>query len=114
MKIVTKDGEDLLEFWHGNRSTLQAEIIGGHVALTFTGNLARYNTVEIVLARGSDELSISTFCGSYRVLPAPAQAEPAGFWQRYRRGVQIDTDGGAQCTIFELCDDPATKRPTGR
>ena len=102
MKISTSDTSDLLDYWHHEKTHLRAEIIGGHVSFWFTGTVARYSTVELVLARDFDELSISLFSGTFNVFEPSSKKPPVDGWSSFKRVVQIATDGGAQCTIYEL------------
>ena len=98
------DGQDLCEKWLATGAFIRAEVVGANVSLSFTGVLSRFSTVEIVLARNSDELSISTFFGSYQVFE-PHEGADSGSWGRYVRVVQITTDGGAQCHLYELREE---------
>ncbi|NQD36090.1 hypothetical protein HPT27_03575 [Permianibacter sp. IMCC34836] len=102
MEIHAPGNEDLLARWKRNHTFLRVEVVGANVALSFTGVLERYSPTEIVVSRNSDELSISTFCGAYSINEGPIEPDPEGFWQTYRRVVQVTTDGGAQCHIYEL------------
>ncbi len=107
MKIVADGHENLLASWLQQNTFVRVEVVGANVSLSFTGVLARYSTTEIVIARGSDELSISTFFGSCSVTEGPEVADQPGFWDVYRRVVHVTTDGGAQCHLYELRDGKA-------
>ena len=102
MQILAANKEDLLARWSRDHTFLRVEAIGANIALSFTGTLVRYSSIELVFGRNSDELSVSTFFGTYRVSEGPAEPDASGFWHTYRRVVQVNTDGGAQCHIYEL------------
>jgi hypothetical protein len=94
--------EQIFQQWLLNKTPVRAEVVGGHVSLWFTGTVSRCAMTNLVLERGTDELSISLFCCKYRLVEPPANIEPEGAWQQYRRIVQVQTDGGASCTLYEL------------
>jgi len=104
MEIQAPGNGDLLAHWKRNHTFLRVEVVGANVALSFTGVLVRHSPTEIVVCRNSDELSISTFFGTCSVNEGPVDPDLQGFWKTYRRVVQVTTDGGAQCHIYELRD----------
>ncbi len=109
MNVLNQNGVDLLELWEREKTSVRAEVIAANISLSFTGQVVRHSTIELVLTRGYDEMSISLFCGSYEVF------EPSigkGASARYRRVVQITTDGGGQCTLYELCEPPPVSLET--
>lgn len=103
---ITVDGEDVFERWMREGTTLKAEVVFGHIGVTFTGRVARVRPTELVLVRGEDEMSISTFFARIRLLASPSGSLDAqkDFAQKYVRVVQITTDAGVCCTILELRD----------
>lgn len=54
-------GQDLCAQWLATSAFIRAEVVGANVSVCFTGVISRFKSTEIVLARGADELSISTF-----------------------------------------------------
>lgn len=104
MHILSADNEDLIARWSRDRTFLRVEAVGANIALSFTGVLLRHSPTELVFGRNSDELSVSTFFGRHSLTEGPAEPDESGFWQTYRRVVQVNTDGGAQCHIYELRD----------
>lgn len=108
MKISSITESDILGFWLREKIFVRAEIVGANVSLSFTGTVAKYSGTELVLSRQPDEMSISLFCGTYNVFEPSADQDISTGWAPYRRVVQITTDGGAQCTLFELREPPIT------
>jgi hypothetical protein len=104
MHISVPSENNLLAYWQREKILLRAEVVGANVSLWFTGIVARHSTVELVLARDSDELSISLFCGAHKVFEPQSKENPIEGWASFKRVVQITTDGGAQCTIYELIE----------
>lgn len=109
MNVYDDNGVDLLELWERERAFVRAEVIGAHISLSFTGVVARHSTVELVLARDSDELSISLFFGSYNIFEPSVVGSSEPAWEHYKRVVQINTDGGGQCTLYELKECPPVR-----
>jgi hypothetical protein len=102
MKVVAKDGTDLLAFWKQESTLLRVELISGHVFVSFTGTVFDYTNIELVISRDLDEMSISLFCGKFNLIELSPESANEEIWQKYVRVVQIVTDAGAQCTIHEL------------
>ncbi len=102
MKISSATESDILGLWLRNQAFVRAEIVGGNVSLSFTGVVASYSETELVLSRPPDQMSISLFYGKHSIFEPAADAEHGAGWEPYRRVVQITTDGGAQCTLYEL------------
>jgi hypothetical protein len=100
MEIIF-DGESLLKKWQRERTPIEVEITVGHVWMTFAGTVAHHSGIELVLANPDGEFSISLFCGSFRVIQPPEDWPEQAPWDRYRRVLQITTDGGASCTLLE-------------
>jgi hypothetical protein len=109
MNVRDNNGVDLFELWERERTFVRADVIGTNIGLSFTGVVARHSTVELVLARESDELSISLFFGTYKVFEPSASDSPEPAWAHYRRVVQLTTDGGGQCTLYELKGPPPVR-----
>jgi hypothetical protein len=103
VRILARDGADLAALWLRERTRLRVEIVGGHVFVALHGVVAAESNIELVIAHGDgDEASISLFCCTHRVIePTPEEAATEA-WRGVSRVVQIQTDGGAQCTIAEL------------
>ncbi|MGH9752314.1 MAG: hypothetical protein ACREA2_05970 [Blastocatellia bacterium] len=110
MSVFNDNGVDLLELWEREKTFLRAEVIGGNISLWFTGVVARRSVSELVLARDSDELSISLFFESYKIFEPSVRGSADPVWERYKRVVQITTDGGAQCTLYELKECPSDSK----
>src|SRR5580765_2615705 len=97
---VETGNSDILQRWQAERSVLDVEITVGHVWMRFTGRVTYLSTTELVLSHESGELSISLFCaGSKRI--EPREGSQAEYWKKYRRVLQVTTDGGAVCMISE-------------
>lgn len=94
----------LFERWKCEKRLLRAEVISGNISLTFTGVVKNYSLTELRLARDEDELSISLFCGQYTYIGAIDGTEEAKqyFAENYECVMQITTDAGASCTIYEM------------
>ncbi len=99
MQISSATEQDILRLWLRESVFVRAEAVGANIGLSFTGVVARYSAAELVLSRSPDEMSISLLGGKCSVFEPGQNAEG---WERYRRIVQIITDGGAQCTLYEL------------
>jgi hypothetical protein len=112
MNVLNDNGVNLLELWEREKTFVRAEVIGANISLWFTGVVVRRSTIELVLARDSDELSISLFCGNYKVFEPSVRGSAEAAWERYKRVVQITTDGGAQCTLYELKECPPVRLET--
>jgi hypothetical protein len=100
MEIIA-DGENLLNVWKRNHTVIYVEITVGHVSMKFTGQLVHYSGIELILSQTEGELSISLFCGKYRVFEPSDDNLTSEHWIKYRRTIQITTDGGAVCTLHE-------------
>lgn len=74
--------------------------------VSFTGIVSDYSTIELLISRGLDEMSISLFCGEYSLIEPSPESANEEIWQQYVRVVQIVTDAGAPCTIHELRRKP--------
>ena len=90
----------LLQRWMTERSVLDVEITVGHVWMRFTGRITYLCTIELVLSHEEGELSISLFCADTKRIE-PREGSQAEYWKKYRRVLQVSTDGGAVCTISE-------------
>jgi hypothetical protein len=112
MNVLNDNGIDLLELWEREKTFVRTEVIGASISLWFTGVVAKRSMSELVLARDSDELSISLFCGSYKVFEPSVRGAAEPPWDRYKRVVQFTTDGGAQCTLYELKECPSIRLET--
>ncbi len=102
MDICSNQGENILQRWFDRQCLIRAELISGNVSLSFTGTVARFNNIEVVLQREIDEMSVSLFAASCKVMEPRQGQEAEGPWKFYRLIVQIQTDGGAQCVLHEL------------
>ena len=99
MDVEGGNGE-ILQRWQAERSVLDVEITVGHVWMRFTGRVTFRSNIELVLSHPEGELSMSLFyAGTKRI--EPREGSEADYWKKYRRVLQIATDGGAVCTISE-------------
>jgi hypothetical protein len=98
---IFRNGENLLDRWQKDRAVLDVEITVGHVWMTFSGVVKYFDGVELVLSHADGELSISLFCGNSKVVEPSAEQASNSHWQKYRRTVMVNTDGGATCVLHE-------------
>lgn len=87
-----------LQRWQSNRSVLEIEITVGHVWMQFTGRITHLRATEMVMAHESGELSISLFCANANLIEPSGQVNHKS-WKQFASVMQIETDGGANCTI---------------
>jgi hypothetical protein len=102
MKILARDGTDVLDRWQREATPLAVEIVGAHVFVSFRATVASHSRIEIVLTMAEGgEASISLFGGTANVLEPTREEAAQPAWREIARVVQIHTDGGAQCTLVE-------------
>jgi hypothetical protein len=101
MEILSESGDDLLALWSAKQTWLRVEVVSGNVAFWFSGVVVSYSNVEIVIGKDTDQLSISTFFATCRIFRPPGGNPSTPSRADYGHVVQIVTDGGAQCTIYE-------------
>ena len=98
---IIYNGENLLDRWFKDRAVIDVEITVGQVWMTFTGAVKYFNNVELVLSHTEGELSISLLGRSGKVFEPSAEQVSHSHWQKYRRTVLVETEGGAICTLHE-------------
>ena len=99
---VVIDGVDLFADWLERSARVRAELLAGNVSATFTGLVKDYSSIELLLARGQDEMSISLFCGEWKLLHRPRDDPAIQGWDGRYPVVQVLTDGGASVTLYEV------------
>src|SRR5262245_15597943 len=92
---------DIFEEWKHAGTVIDVEITVGHVWMSFTGRVTYTCRTEVILSHEDGELSISLFCCPRHRVIEPRSDSEADFWKKYRRVVQVTTDGGAVCTLHE-------------
>lgn len=102
MTIHDGQGRNLLQIWKSQQAVIRAEFSAGNISVWFTGNVSSYSITELVLSRGNDEVSISLFSATYRLIePDPIEIPDLA---AYRRVVVVTTDANTTCTLYELRD----------
>ncbi|GAA4441620.1 hypothetical protein [Bremerella cremea] len=101
MIIRDREGRNLAQVWKSQRRAIRAEFSAGNISVWFTGYVESYSETEIVLARDSDQVSISLFCANFRVIE-PDGSSSGIQWQGFSRVVVITTDANTACTLCEL------------
>ena len=102
MRIITRDGSDLVDRWFREQAAVRVEVIAGNIAASLTGVVEQYSSTEILVVRGADRISVSLFCGKYDLIEPAVPSEPNPSWRGMYPIVQIVTDGGASCTLYEV------------
>jgi hypothetical protein len=101
MEIIDTQRRNLLQVWQSQQVRIRAEFTAGNISVWFTGYVASYSPIELVLARDDDEVSISLFCGKYHVFE-PDPTDSKGRWKGFQRAVVVTTDANTACTLYEL------------
>ncbi len=99
--IHDREGRNLLQIWKSQRRKIRAEFCAGNISVWFTGNVESYSEVELVLSRGGDQMSISLFCATYRVVEPDGNANGMN-WRGIARVAIVTTDADTSCTLYEL------------
>jgi len=92
--IHDSDGTDILADWMKRQCAIRAEFTAGNISVWFTGRVSYHSRTELILERDGDELSLSLFCGAWRVISPP---EGSG----YARVVVVTTDANTACTLYK-------------
>lgn len=101
MTIRDREGRNLLQIWKSQRRKIRAEFSAGNISVWFTGYVESYSEIELVLARGSDQISISLFCASSRVIEPDGTTNGTN-WRGISRVAVVTTDANTACTLYEL------------
>ncbi len=101
MMIRDREGRNLLQIWKSQRRKIRAEFVAGNISVWFTGYVESYSEIELVLARGADQISVSLFCASHNVIEPDGNANGTN-WRGISRVVVVRTDANTACTLYEL------------
>ena len=101
MDILEREGNSLLARWKSERTPLRVELLSGNVSTSLHGIVAEFSSIEVVIVGETGRLSASLFFAEYKLLYGKASAETHPQWAGRYPVLQILTDGGAHCTLYE-------------
>jgi hypothetical protein len=101
MNILDRENRNLMQMWKSEKRKIRAEFVAGNISVWFTGYVESYSAIELVLARGANQISISLFCATYKLIEPDGNANGTN-WRGISRVVVITTDANTACTLLEL------------